>query len=296
VVNAVDPAAALVERIAHAAGSRPVAWESIPAGATPNRRWVVKLARGTTAFVKAAVDGRTAEWLRDEYRVYSQVRRAFIPELIGWDDDGRLPLLVIEDLSHAFWPPPWSETTIDTVRSGLREVRNTRPPAGLPRLDEAWPRWAGPGWQAVAADPGPFLSLEMCSPAWLDAALPTLMEAAADAVLAGDALVHFDVRSDNLCISRGRAVFVDWNWASIGNPVADVVAWLPSLHAEGGPPPDELAPDGAAELAALLAGYWAANAGLPPIPRARRVRPLQLAQLQVALPWTARCLGLPPPG
>jgi phosphotransferase family enzyme len=292
----VEPSAAIVERVAHAAGSRPVAWEPVARGATPARRWLVKLARGNTAFMKLAADARTAAWLRDEYRVYSQLDREFLPDLVGWDDDGSHPLLLLEDLSHAFWPPPWSDATIEAVWSGLRELRSTRPPEGLPRLEDAWRNFEGEGWKSVAEDPAPFLALGLCSPAWLDVALPTLLEAAGDAVLSGNALVHFDVRSDNLCISRGRAVFVDWNLACVGNPVADVVAWLPSLHAEGGPPPDALAPDGAAELATLVTGRFAANAGLPPIPRAPRVRPLQLMQLRVALPWTARLLGLPPPG
>jgi thiamine kinase-like enzyme len=53
-------------------------------------------------------------------------------------------------------------------------------------------------------------------------------------------LLHFDVRSDNVCFAGDRAVLVDWNWAAIGNPVMDVAARLPSLHAEGGPPPEEI--------------------------------------------------------
>ena len=81
----------------------------------------------------------------------------------------------------------------------------------------------------------------------------------------------------------------------MGNPLADVAAWLPSLHAEGGPATDEILPDGAAELAALLAGYFAAHAERPPIPEAPHVRPLQLMQARKALPWAAGALGLPPP-
>jgi aminoglycoside phosphotransferase (APT) family kinase protein len=108
--------------------------------------------------------------------------------------------------------------------------------------------------------------------------------------------MHFDVRSDNLCIRDGRAILVDWNFACVGNPLADVACWLPSLHAEGGPAPDEILSEGAAELAALLAGYFASHAARPEIPEAPHVRTLQLRQARTALPWAARALGLPPPG
>jgi aminoglycoside phosphotransferase (APT) family kinase protein len=111
-------------------------------------------------------------------------------------------------------------------------------------------------------------------------------------------VLHFDVRSDNLCLIEDRALFVDWNHACIGNPVLDTASWLPSLEAEGGPAPEEvLAPDtpGLAEIAALLAGYFCARAGLPEIPQAPHVRRLQREQAGTALPWAARMLGLPPP-
>jgi aminoglycoside phosphotransferase (APT) family kinase protein len=140
----------------------------------------------------------------------------------------------------------------------------------------------------------PFLRLHLCSHGWLDQALPILLAASEAVVLAGDALMHLDVRSDNLCLRGGQAILIDWNWAVIGNPELDVAAWLPSLHAEGGPAPEEILPDHG-PLAALLSGYWASRAGLPPIPDAPRVRELQLMQLRVALPWAARALGLPEP-
>jgi thiamine kinase-like enzyme len=127
----------------------------------------------------------------------------------------------------------------------------------------------------------------------LNAAVATLLAAQDQAPLAGDALVHSDVRSDNICTSGDRALLVDWNWARRGNPRYDIATWLPSLHAEGGPAPEEILP-GAAEFAALLSGYFASRAGLPQIPHAPRVREVQRRQLMVALPWAVRALGLRP--
>ena len=48
-------------------------------------------------------------------------------------------------------------------------------------------------------------------------------------------------------------------------------------------------------LAAWVAGYFCARAGLPDIPDAPHVRPLQRSQARTALPWAARALGLPSP-
>jgi thiamine kinase-like enzyme len=145
------------------------------------------------------------------------------------------------------------------------------------------------GWQFVADDPAPFLGLGIASEAWLDRALPSLLEAEDVGLLRGDSLLHCDVRSDNLCLRDGRAVLVDWNHARIGNPAFDVAFWLPSLVLEHGPPPESFGVD---ELAAHVAGFFAARAGLPPPEGAPRVRSFQAAQLAVALPWACRTLGL----
>ncbi|OLE18854.1 MAG: hypothetical protein AUG88_02720 [Actinobacteria bacterium 13_1_20CM_4_68_12] len=113
-------------------------------------------------------------------------------------------------------------------------------------------------------------------------------------MLEGEAFLHLDVRSDNLCLKEGRAVLVDWNFAHVGNPLLDIVGWLPSLRLEGGPDPWELVPDSQG-LAALLAGYFASRAGLPTPATAPRVREFQRRQAEIALPWAARELGFPPP-
>lgn len=146
----------------------------------------------------------------------------------------------------------------------------------------------------MAADPAPLLSVGLCSSGWLDRALPVLLEAAAQASLDGDALLHMDVRSDNLCLRGDRALLLDWNLAAAGNPDVDVAFWLPSLHAGGGPPPEDVATVPPA-LAAFVAGFFACRAGLPDIPVAPRVRHVQRVQLAPALPWAARLLDLPAP-
>lgn len=147
---------------------------------------------------------------------------------------------------------------------------------------------------AGARDPAPFLSLGLCSRAWLEAALPLLLEAQDDAVLEGDELVHADVRSDNLCFAGRRSILVDWNWAARGNGSFDAASWASSLTAELGPPPAKVSP-GQPELAALLCGYFASKAGLAPPSPGSLVREIQFTQLRVALPWAAGELALPPP-
>jgi len=183
---------------------------------------------------------------------------------------------------------------IAAVRETLAAVAATEPPDVVPPIGVHHDRLVT-GWAEIEADPAPFLSLGICSGEWLDYALPTLREATETAPIEGDALLHLDVRSDNLCIAERGAVLVDWNHACVGNADLDVAAWLPSLRLEGGPEPEEVLP-GAPGLAALLAGFFGSRAGLPAPPTAPHVRPFQLAQLRVALPWATRELDLRPPG
>jgi hypothetical protein len=286
--------AAVAAKVQAVMGSAPVRWVSLAnRGYSHAGRWRAGLADGRTVFVKAAVDNLTAAWLRAEKRVFTTLRAPFLPQFLGSGDDDSLPVLVLEDLSAAYWPPPWTTTAIDAVRGLLHAVAATPPPPGLGRLSDA--RAKLEGWGTVEADPEPLLQLGLCSSQWLARCLPTLRAAADAAPLDGDALVHFDVRSDNLCIHGEQPVLLDWNGAAIGNPLFDLVSWLPSLQAEGGPAPEELNDQGTDELVALVAGYFAARAGLPVIPHAPRVRSVQLLQLRVALPWAARTLGLPTP-
>ena len=273
----------LAERL----GAKPVR-RIFGGGYTLMEHWLVEL-DATRAFAKVAVDEPTAEFLRDEHRIYSRVEGSFIPRLVRWDDDGVRPILVLEDLSGAYWPPPWRPGDVELVREALTEIHALPPPDGLHELVVGDLHT----WREVENDPAPFLTLGLCSAEWLERALPELIAATDRCDLGGDAFVHLDVRSDNICIADGQAKLVDWNWASVGNPRVDFAFWLATVHLEGGPSPVELMPD-AGDLTAVVSGFFAPIAGLPPPAGAPKVRSVQLAQLEVALPWAIEVLGLPP--
>ena len=283
-----------MDEVAQVTGAQPDGWEAIETRGYGRvcAHWRVRFADGRSAFVKHALTDDAAEWLRKERLLYESVRGSFMPAYFGTHDAGGTTLLAIEDLSEAAWPPPWSAVRIDAVLRSLDALHETRPPAGLDSLESM--REQVVGWGIVAADPEPLLGTGLCSRAWLDATLPDLVHAGETAELGGDDLLHFDVRSDNLCFVHDRTVLVDWNLACVGNGRFDVAFWLPSLKLEGGPDPWEVLPDAGA-LAAGVAGFFAARAGRPPPAGAPTVREFQRAQAAVALPWAARELGLPPP-
>lgn len=186
-------------------------------------------------------------------------------------------MLILEDLSDAIWPPPWGTKDIEQVLATLERVARSSPPNYLPSLEEH--RKDLSGWDQVEEEPGPLLDLKIVTPKWLEQALPILKKASAQAVLEGSVLLHYDVRSDNVAFLSDRTVLVDWSSPVVGNSQLDVVAWLPSLHLEGGPAPEEILGQQAVELVALVAGYWASQAGLPTMEEAPQVRLVQRAHL-----------------
>ncbi len=128
-------------------------------------------------------------------------------------------------------------------------------------------------------DPGPFVALGLCSDRWLSAHLDALRSAAGAARFAGDAFLHFDVRSDNVCFrAGGSAILIDWNLTAVGNAQLDVAFWLPSLENEGGPSPEEVLPGADPGLVSACAAFFCARAARPPIATAPTVRGVQLEQ------------------
>ena len=279
-----------VRRIARLLDRAPIAWLSVMGGHTPAGRGRVELDGGSMVFAKWATDDNTAQWLRAERRVIGVVDELFVPRLVAWED-GERPLLVIEDLGDATWPPPWTQALIASALDTLQIVASTTPPPDLPSISaiESMLR----GWHATRADPAPFLGLGLADAGWLERNLPTLIRAEASANLGGDDLLHLDVRGDNMAFLPDRVVLVDWNWASVGNIEVDVAFLANHIEVTGGPSPEDTA-NIDPSWAAVVSGYFGQMAGLPGIPTAPTVRPAQRAALEFALPWASRMLDLEP--
>jgi hypothetical protein len=281
---------AIEDQVAQRLGWRPVTWTPVEGGYTPAARYRVQ--RGSeSAFVKIATTAVTRMHMQREIVVYQALSAPFQPHCYGWCDDAEHPFLVIEDLSAATWPPPWSDARIAALLDRIAELHAFDAPLRpYAEVHVARP----PGWPTVLADPAPYLSLGLGDAAWLARSGPALAAAEAACSTEGTALTHWDLRSDNICFVDGRAVFIDWGGACLSNPRLDLGGLLPSLAHEGGPLPDDILPD-APEVAAWVCGYFAAHAGLPIIPDAPFVRRVQREQLVTSLGWACRALGLPSP-
>lgn len=283
------PSREVAARVEKLLGWAPEHWRPVYGGYTPTARFAVTLGN-RSGFVKIATTEITARQVNREIVAYSAISGSFVPRILAAEAHATTPILIIEDLSSAIWPPPWTSALLDEVLDAISVMHQTSTElthGGLLQGREA-------GWPSVAADPASFLSLGLVSSQWLDQALPALLASEAACLLTGDALTHLDLRSDNLCVTSEGVKFIDWAEACRSDPAVDLGFFLPSLAFEGGPIPETILP-GRADVAATVSGFFAARAGLPDIPLSPFVRRLQREQLSTALPWAIRALDLPAP-
>jgi phosphotransferase family enzyme len=282
-----EPTPDLVAAVEDAIGQRATSWRKPHTGITPAQRFVVTFEDGSSVFVKAPVDAQTVGWSRTEHYVLSHIEADFIPRVIHSTES----LLITEDLSHAHWPADhegagssvlWKPGQIDALLATLDRVAVAAPELELPSATEGrelfWPR--------IAKEPDAFLAPDVPRQ-WIDA----LLEAEATFDFGGGALVHNDVRSDNVCFVGTRAVLVDWSNARRGNPIVDRAELALTYAIEGGPPPYELVPD-AGTFPAWEAGLLLTRA----VEFAGRAPDWLVSVFQrmgaIALDWAARNLSL----
>ncbi len=199
-----------------------------------------------------------------------------------------VPMLVLEALAADGWVRDWTPELIDATDRLLQDLHALPTPSGVPTVAAT----TNP-WDAISADLGRLLWMDVCSADWLAEHLAALQAAAADAPLKGASLLHRDVCAANLWHRDGRLVLVDWASAGVGDPWLDRHLWLVAMHAEGGPPPEDHQGPYAVNYAALIAGQQ------PLLTPSRDSNPalfqLRRRRLEVALSWSARLLGLPDP-
>ena len=255
----------------------------VTAGYSATERWVVNTDR-SSLFVKVGSPPVSEANLRHEARVYERLRLSCMPQRVAWEDDISRPLLILEDLSGADWPPPWNAGSLERVLQELEAMHATS--GGLESYEQrhgAARSW----WTSIAQDPTAFLSLGLRTRVWFDSNIRTLVELSDSVSPAGRSVCHFDLRSDNVCLSRERVTIIDWSLACLGNPRVDLGLFLPGLVDEGGPLPEAVLP-GAPEIAAWVSGFFAFYASKPFIPSAPRVRAMQRQHLLRALEWAER--------
>ena len=216
-----------------------------------------------------------------------------VPRLLAVVEEAGWLALVTEDVDGRTPELPWRRDELDASLAALTQVSAHTPTGGLAqRLPTAANdlRDDLDGFSRLETDPVADLD------PWARDHLGDLVELGrrCPAALAGDQLLHTDVRADNLLIrASGEVVVVDWPHAGRGAPFADALGllvdaklWDPAVDADalldGHHPGDD---DAVTTVLAGMAGYFLDAARKPAPEGLPRLRAFQAAQGAAALAW-----------
>jgi Ser/Thr protein kinase RdoA (MazF antagonist) len=261
-------------------------------------------ADGGRAFVKAV----GAELNRDTPELFRLERVAMeslpvsrhAPRLLSAYDDGGWVALLLGDIEGRMPGHPWTQPDADLVFGALAELTATLQPSpwpGAPRAETKMRRFLS-GWHSVRAAPP--ADLDPWARRHLDG-LVALSERALVAIR-GDALAHWDVRSDNVLITpEAQVVFVDWAHACLSAAWVDPVIAACDVLGDRDVDVDELLgrfpavrasdPADITVLVAALTGGLAWSAYQPAPPGLPTIRPWQHEQAATLLGWVRRRSG-----
>jgi Phosphotransferase enzyme family len=294
----------VVSGLGGALGGEIVAAETQPGGFSPGVAARVVLAGGRRVFVKAVAhepNPESPEFHRREARIIGALPVDVpAPRLLWTFDEGKegWVVLALEDVDGREPSLPWRPDELDRVLAAVEELHSALTPS---------PVDAGSAGAVLEEKVNAWHLLGVDTPAGLDEwsrrhlkELVELEGAVADAV-AGDTLLHFDLRADNILLARDRVYFVDWPHASVGASWLDAVAFAPSVAMQGGPQPEALLsrwpaaneshPRAVTSAVASVAGFFTYRALLPPPPGLPTLRSFQAAQGEVARRWLAQRTG-----
>ena len=279
-----------------------------PSGFSPGVASRLLLADGRRVFVKAVgprLNPDSAGIRRRELRIIS-VMPADVPtpRLLWSHDEGEdgWVALASEDIEGRHPHQPWDLRELDRVldalvRLGERLTPSPLEPGVASSASYSFPRT---GWRTLHEEGGQ--RPRRLAP-WFHRNLDRLaeLEAGVPEAVAGETLLHLDIRADNLLLTPEQVWFLDWPNACVGAAWVDVVVMAPSVTMQGGPPPEEVVaahpacraadPVKVTAVVAALAGAFTEWGSQPPPPGLPTVRAFQNAQASVARDWLLRRLG-----
>jgi len=296
-------------RIAELAGSQVTAEISATSGFSPGFAAVLELADGRGVFVKA-VSGEqnpvSPHLARAEIRAARSLPpQVPAPQLLWSSDDDDWVILGFEVVHGRSPELPWKAGDLAAVADALGALADAEPVLGheLPRTDDLLAD-DFTGWRRLTALPDEVqaqyaeVAGDLGRWAYDNRERLVIWEQDALRVCSGDALVHGDLRADNVMIDHEndhRVWLIDWPHASVGAPWLDLAFMLPSVALQGGGDAavnfrnhevsDGVHDDDLRAGLAGLAGYFAWSSRQPSplgIPNLRR---FQAAQAVATLRW-----------
>lgn len=277
-----------------------------PGGFSPGVAARLTLGNGRRAFVKAVGDLNPDS--PDLHRAEARVAAALpahtpAPKFLGCVDADGWVILAYEDVDGRQPAQPWRRQELTRVLDAVADLAAALTPAPI-EAPPAATRYGhvGRGWQDLAAARGAddLADLDPWARNHLED-LASLERSRWAAAVSGTTLAHGDVRADNILLTSDRVLFVDWPWACLAPRWFDLVAMLPSVAMQGGPPPEQVLamhrvtrdanPDDVTTAVAALAGVWTFLGRRPDPPGLPTLRAFQRAQAVVALDWLAQRLA-----
>ncbi len=288
-------------------GSPVTAASSQPGGFSPGVAARLACANGSRWFVKA-VSAEANPHAPTMHRREAEVLRGLdpliaagdlpVPRLHGVFEADPWIALVLEDVDGRQPAVPWNRAELTRVLAALDQLSDvlTPSPIAVASVSEHCSE-DFTGWRTLA-EAGDLDRLDD----WSRAHVAELaeIERSWPERLAGDTLLHTDLRADNVLLAGERVLFVDWPSACVGAAVVDVVFMAPSVTMQGGPQPEEILamtrsgrtasrPTVTAAVCAV-AGYFTEGSLRPPPPGLPTVRAFQAAQGDIARRWLAELL------
>ncbi len=289
-------------------------------GYAPTPTYRLTLADGQRAFFKGTYHASNAfarDALVHEERIYRNLGTLigrWMPQLYAAFRQDDWHVLLLEDLGPKS-VPPWTPQKTRAIAHALAAFHQSslgaRPPAWL---SQPYEELAHANWTQTAQESRGFhdiaaLAGEAAPQAlqWLQQTSPLIEHMMQQPALREGpyAILHGDVRSDNLRLIRKHLYLFDWPSITVGRPEWEIVALAQSVAVEGGPPPEQILawygerfPINTSALECALAWwltFFADRAWRPEIPGLPRLRRFQRQQLGTLAFWAARQWSLPSP-